>query len=268
MQDNIRNRDKAGEDYWNRTERNQKIEFQPFAPIGGIRGFARRKWHNAFERAFKGGVGKNRKLLELGCGGSAYLPYFAQQFGYEVYGLDYSERGCELARRMCDAYGVSPRIICADFFNAPAEWLGSFDVVTSFGVVEHFTDTANTVRMFAKFLRPGGILLTIVPNMEGMIGWGQKMLSREVFDKHEVITRERLQKAHQEAGLSVIENDYFLFANFGVINPGDNPSIPKKVAFGMLKATTGFVWMLESFLGSMPPNRYTSPYILCVARLQ
>ena len=268
MQDNIRNQDKAGEDYWNKTERNQKIECQPFAPIGGIRGFARRKWHNAFERAFETGVGKSRKLLELGCGGSTYLPYFARRFGFEVYGLDYSERGCELARQMCEASGVSPQIICADFFNAPAEWLGSFDVVTSFGVVEHFTDTADTVRMFARFLRSGGTLLTIVPNLEGMTGWGQKMFSREVFDKHEVITRERLQKAHQDAGLSVIENDYFLFTNFGAINPGRNLSLLKKVAFEMLRATTGSIWMLESFLGSMPSNRYTSPYILCVARLR
>ena len=39
-----------------------------------------------------------RRMLEIGCGASAWLVYFAKEFGYRVEGIDYSELGCELAR--------------------------------------------------------------------------------------------------------------------------------------------------------------------------
>lgn len=259
------NEDKASKIYWNSTDRNKK-EFQIFSPIGGIRGFGRRMWADLFENTFHDLVRSNTKLLEIGCGGSAFLPYFARKFGFQVYGIDYSEQGCELARKMCDANEVSSKIICADIFDAPVEIQEQFDVVVSFGVAEHFTDTADTLLRFAKFLRPGGLILTVIPNMNGLNGMCQKFLSREVLDLHEVIDIERLRKAHVDAGLAVLDCEYFMFINFGVINPGNTPSLLKRLFFLALKASTGLVWSIESVLGSMPPNQFSSPFLFCVAR--
>jgi 2-polyprenyl-3-methyl-5-hydroxy-6-metoxy-1,4-benzoquinol methylase len=266
MQLNDQNEDKAGKAYWNKAERNMNVEFRAFTPQSGVRGFGRRMKCNVFEKIFRGVVGSDKKLLELGCGGSAYLPYFARRFGFTVYGIDYSERGCDLAREMCDANAVTAQIFCTDFFEAPSELLGQFDVVVSFGVVEHFTDTATTLSRFAEFLRPGGLMLTIVPNMSGLCGACQKFFSRDIFAIHEVIDTERFRKSHEDAGLTIIENEYFMFTNFGVINPGNNPSLLKRLIFLALKGTTGLVWAMESVLGPMPPNRFSSPYVMCVAR--
>lgn len=260
-----KNEDKAGKEYWDKTERNQNVAFQPFSSNGSVRAFGKRMWHRAFLKAFSSITGTGHRLLELGCGGSAFLPYFAREFGFQVFGVDYSEQGCELARQMCAANGIFGHIDCADFFQAPLDLQGAFDVVVSFGVVEHFTDTARTLSAFAKFLRPGGLIFTTIPNMGGWVGAGQRMLAPEVFAKHEVITRETFRQAHLDAGLVLVECDYFLFTNFGVINPGSHPSFLRRTILGALKAVTGMVWAIESVVGPFPANRMSSPYLICVA---
>ncbi len=188
MDSNNKNQDKAGKIYWNSTERNQEIDMRPFSPNrGGIRGFGKTVWHKAFRTALAEFAGGDKKLLELGCGGSAFLPYFSREFGLQVDGMDYSERGCELARLMCQVNGVNTQIVCSDFFHAPPEMLGAYDVVASFGVVEHFTDTEKTLAQFAKFLRPGGLMITTVPNLDGLVGLAQRALASDIFGKHVVI---------------------------------------------------------------------------------
>lgn len=184
MDSNEKNQDIAGKKYWDNTERNQQVVMQPFSPNGNrIGDFGKRIWHKAFHTTLAEFAGTGKKLLELGCGGSAYLPYFFRQFGLQVYGMDYSERGCELARQMCEVNGVPSQIICSDFFEPPPEMLAAFDVVVSFGVVEHFTDTQSSLSRFANFLRPGGLMITTVPNMWGLAGLAQSVLARDVFDK-------------------------------------------------------------------------------------
>lgn len=259
------NHDKAGKAHWDQTERNGALAIEAFTPTPGLRGFARRQWHKMFVETF-GPSTAGRRLLELGCGGSAYLPYFAREFGFEVTGIDYSEGGCAQSRSVCDRHAIAAEIVCADFFNPPPQLRGTFDAVVSFGVVEHFSDTNSTVAHFARFLAPGGTLLTVVPNMQGLSGAGQRWLNSEVFDKHEQIDPVRLRDAHLAAELEIVRCDYFLNCNFGVINIGGNATAVKRHAFRALQATTGAVWAAETLLGSPRPRRVLSPYAICIAR--
>jgi hypothetical protein len=94
----------------------------------------------------------------------------------------------------------------------------------------------------------------------------QKYLAREVYDAHEIIDPLRLRTAHEAAGLHVLDNGYFLFMNYGVINLGNAANLPKRLMFAALRAITGVVWIIEMILGSLSANAVTSPYVLCVAR--
>lgn len=259
------NLDKAGVAHWDATERNVDIALEAFEPLPGIRGSARRAWHEMLSSYLKNGAG-TQSLLELGCGGSALLPYFARFHGYRVSGIDYSEGGVRLAKAMCAANGVDASILQEDFFKAPSDLKGSFDVVVSFGVVEHFTDTPATIKAFSEFVRPGGTLISVVPNMQGLCGTGQRVLDRQVYDMHETIDVERLEQAHRQAGMDVVFCDYFMFANFGVINPGIAPSPLKRFAFQAMRAATFAIWSIESLIGKQSANRITSPYVVCIAR--
>jgi 2-polyprenyl-3-methyl-5-hydroxy-6-metoxy-1,4-benzoquinol methylase len=47
--------------------------------------------------------------------------------------------------------GVVGQVYCCDFFAPPGDLIGTFDVVISFGVAEHFQDTAECLRALRVF---------------------------------------------------------------------------------------------------------------------
>jgi len=95
-------------------------------------------------------------------------PYFAKEFGFKVYGIDYSEIGCKQAREVLSNTGVEGNVICAIFFSPPENLIDAFDVVVSFGVVEHFEDTAG-IAAFSRFLKPNGILQRYLTWLDSMV---------------------------------------------------------------------------------------------------
>ncbi len=211
------------------------------------------------------------KLLEIGCARSAWLPYFAKQFGFKVYGLDYSRTGCEQARQVLSGAGVQGEIICADFFSPPESLLEEFDVVVSYGVVEHFEDTAACVEALSKFLKPGGMMITVIPNMVGLIGLLQKTLNRPVFNIHVPLDSDALAKAHYVTGLKVMSCDYFISTNFGVCNlngikHGSMEWRVKRVVLASLARLSMIMLFTEGKVSALKANYLTSPYINCVAR--
>ncbi len=258
-------KDKAGKSYWDCTWEHAYLPetINPFRP--GPNHYIDRKFHDFFERIFADKETKNSKLLEIGCARSVWLPYFAKEFGFRVYGIDYSETGCQQAMQLLSNQGIKGEIVCADFFSPPESMIGKFEVVISFGVLEHFQDTQNCITAFSKYLKPEGVMITNIPNLTGLIGLIQKVINRNVFDIHVPLSPERILEAHQKNGLEVISCNYFLSANFGVLN------------FENLKGSALYTWILQLFcwlnraiwftekLIPIKPNRWSSPYINCVA---
>lgn len=148
------------------------------------------------------------RLLEMGCGGSKYLPWFARELGYTVEGIDYTQTGCETARRNLAAAGVSGQVHCEDFLNLPDSYFSQYDIVTSYGVIEHFSEASEVLRAFSKCLRPGGLLLTFVPNMNGLPGHILRGLDRPLFDTHCLFDLQQFKDYHGRAGLEVIHGSY------------------------------------------------------------
>jgi len=256
--------DRAGSAYWNAQETNKVLRpaFDPGPKT--VRNFGRRTL-DAFLRRHLEALPNSSRLIELGCGGSTMLPYFHKKFGFEVAGLDYSEQGCALATQICLQNGCKAQIVCADLFSAPPEMRQAFDVVVSFGLAEHFADTAGCIRAFSSYLRNGGMMITTVPNMAGLVGKLQKFADRHVFDTHVVLDAEGLCAAHADPSLTVLECGYLSFLNFGVVNPG-RASIAKRLVLTLSRGITGVCWAVESMVGSLRANKITSPYAYCVAR--
>lgn len=228
------------------------------------------RFHDLFVELFDEMKTTSMRILEVGCANSSWLPYFSKEFGFEVVGLDYSQTGCELTESVLKKNGVEGKVVCADFFSPPVDMLGTFDVVISFGVVEHFEDTTLTVSAISSFLKPSGMLITNIPNMVGWIGAIEKMVNRPVYDIHQPIDSNILKESHQQAGLEVLRCDYFMSTNFGVCNligiPVNTFSwFLKKILLGLLTRISRLVWFFEDKLGAFCLSRAASPYINCVA---
>ncbi len=207
-------------------------------------------------------------VIELGCGGSPYLPFFARQFGLTVAGLDYSPSGCDLARRVLTAAGVSGDIRQGDMFDPPSAFQGHFDIVFSMGLLEHFTDTATAIAAAKRFLRPGGLMLSVIPNMTRLPGWLQRHLHPVLYDVHVPLDQEALAAAHAEAGLEVLDSSYLMTLNLYVLQYRNERSLVGFALRGFRAAFMRLLWWIERTAGRSWPSATFSPYVLCVARVR
>lgn len=263
--------DKAGQKFWNDLWASGGIPEAVNPSDTRIKNWTNRRLHQTFLGLFNRSQASSMRLLEVGCGKSGWLPYFAKEFGFNICGLDYSAIGCEMAIEILQANGVEGEVVCADLFSPPANMLGAFDVVVSFGLVEHFDDTASCLTAISAFLKPGGMLITNIPNMVGWIGSVQKAINRPVYDIHQLIDLAMLKEAHAQAALEVLDCSYFMSTGFGVASlAGISTRTPtgflKKVFLGVLARASMLTWLVEDKVGAFPTNKFTSPYINCIAR--
>jgi 2-polyprenyl-3-methyl-5-hydroxy-6-metoxy-1,4-benzoquinol methylase len=260
------NLDKAGRAYWEDLWAEQAPTGQS-ASVEHLQKRFRRFFGTVFEDFNVSGG----RLLEVGCGPSSTLPYFADKLGFSVTGIDYSPRACEEARANLLRHDIAGEIICADLFNPPRDLKDSFDVVFSSGVAEHFTETSTCIRSLANFLKPDGLMLTSIPNLTGLCGSIQRVFNCPILDVHVPLDKGALADAHERAGLNVIECEYFMSTNFGIINLNGLPqnsftNFPKRVLLAWLARLSHLIWIVEDHSRQLPPNRLTSPYVNCVAK--
>ena len=209
------------------------------------------------------GGAQGRDLIEIGCGCSQWLPYFALQHGFHVFGLDYSPTGCAQAEEILSRAGVTGTVSCRNFFATPDR---QYDVLVSFGVAEHFRPTEDCIKAFAQFLRPGGMMITETPNLSGLLGAFQKVLNRPVYDIHVPLTRKMLSLAHERAGLTVLDCRYLLSAGFTICSRPDAEAAGYAVKNVVVAGLQKFSRLAQRFDRYLPKTRLLSPYLVCTAR--
>lgn len=259
--------DKAGRAYWDRIWENDALPGAVDPHARSLNNYVDGEFHRYFRKAFSSVDTRNQRLLEIGCARSAWLPYFNKEFGFEVYGVDYSEIGCQQAAQVLHNEGVEGEIVRANFFSPPEHLLETFDAVASFGVVEHFDDTAACIAAFSRFLKPGGFLVTIIPNLTGTMGLIQKAVNRPALDVHVPLDRVALEEAHKDGGLEVVSCDYLLFGSWAIVNIELWRGKPFFGAAIRLRSwASKAMWAAEKAIPLLRPNRLTSPYVACIAR--
>lgn len=123
------------------------------------------------------------KVLEIGFAPGKQLAWVASALGAKVSGIDFSKPGVALSRRLFDALKLEGDLRCEDVFNSSFE-PGTFDVVYSEGVIEHWEDPRPIVRRHLELLRPGGVAVISVPNYGGIYGRLQGRFDPENLSIH------------------------------------------------------------------------------------
>lgn len=113
----------------------------------------RRKRHEWFPYRTGG------QLLDVGCGGGVFLERM-RDFGWQVTGL---ELAADVAQRVQRRTGIP---IHVGTLPHPQLRPASFDAVTMWHVLEHVPNPRGLLRDAAELLRPRGLLVIEVPNIE------------------------------------------------------------------------------------------------------
>lgn len=258
--------DKAGTSYWDKnwSQANFPIPFDH--KNTNLDNYVNIELHKYFQKIL--GDKKGFRVLEIGCANSIWPIYFHQYFDAKVYGLDYSLVGCKRSRDLLSHYKIPGEIYCADLFSPPNDLLQKFDLVVSFGVVEHFENTSGCLKSCAAFLKPGGYLFTLIPNMPSMIGFIQKYIDREVYNAHVPLTKKAFIRSHEQAHLLLKNCDYFMSINLAVVNSGSfSNHILNKYLRHTFSVISKIFWFLEKNKLRIPKNRLTSPYLIAISKI-
>jgi 2-polyprenyl-3-methyl-5-hydroxy-6-metoxy-1,4-benzoquinol methylase len=104
---------------------------------------------------------RNGRLLDVGCGNGSFL-LTMQRLGWQVEGVEPDPAAADLARRA----GLDVQVATVDAARIPEE---RFDAITLSHVIEHVLNPADTLERLARALKPGGVLVTLSPNPEGLL---------------------------------------------------------------------------------------------------
>jgi len=211
---------------------------------------------------------QNKRILEIGAGDSIWLPYLAKRFSSSHFvGIDYSESGCTLLSERASRECVNIEIIHEDMFVENSLLHGSFDIIISFGVVEHFDDLGIVLAAQRRYLKLGGVMFTLIPNMAGALGSLVHLWNHEVYDKHNPHDWASFLRGHQQAGLDVISGGYLGSNNFGVLSSCfPERKGPSWQMYRVLVTASLATWWIEDKVGNFPSSKTFSPYIYAISR--
>jgi SAM-dependent methyltransferase len=122
----------------------------------------------------------------------------------QVSGIDYSDTGLRLLRERLAEQKVEAQLFKGDALSPNPLPRDSFDLVFSAGFIEHFEDGCGVVRTIGEYVKPGGVLITLVPNLVGVWGPVQRRLDPEVYSVHTLYTAQALDSLHRAAGLEPV----------------------------------------------------------------
>jgi SAM-dependent methyltransferase len=245
-------------EHWRGLER-PRVAMNPLRPLFRDR-------HRLFQRFIPPAAGGT--VLEIGAYPGTYLKYFHDHFGYVPWGVEYVESCAVRAREILAEAGVVATILARDFFSldvADSPSGAGWDLVASFGFVEHFEDVAPVVERHFGVTRPGGYVVISVPNHAGLSGPVLRAVDPEKWAQHNHMDLSALRSA-----VEGVPDAEILFSGhvgrFGLWAAGLYSAVRRRhpVLYPLVRAPLWAAEHLSQWL--VPNNAWSSPDLLVIAR--
>lgn len=227
-------------------------------------------FHGALAHVLDRFVRPGDRVCEVGCADSMWVPHLVRR-GADTWGLDYSEPGLARLRARLAAQRLHATLIAADLLADDPFEGATFDMMFSLGLIEHFREPAVALGAMVRALRPGGLLMTMIPNLVGLWGTLQRRLDRSVFDLHVPHDVADLDAMHTALGLETVEAARY-FGLFGVLllhRPSfaeRHPRVNHVAVAAQWVAQQSISWPLQVTLGDRANTRALSSHIVGVYR--
>jgi cyclopropane fatty-acyl-phospholipid synthase-like methyltransferase len=202
--------------------------------------------------------GDGEKCLEIGCYPGHFLLYLTNTFNYIPFGLDYTE----YLSNMSDFFqqnGIKSLTLYNENFEDfdPGE---NFDLVCSFGFIEHFQNYEEIIKKHISLVKPGGYLIISCPNFTHFPQFLHKFFDYEYLKKthnFDAMNLEAWEKILKQTDMKIIYHNYY--RTIGFWSETDNIFL-RIISLGIHYLFSTFDYFLNY------PNKYTSPYMISISQ--
>lgn len=198
--------------------------------------------------------------FEVGCYPGHTLLYMAKEIGFKVSGIDFLPGVKTEMPKYFEENGVfAEELICEDFLSFKTT--KTYDVVLSYGFVEHFKNFEDIIVRQIQLVKPGGIMFMRCPNFTGLQYLLRYFLDKKQLQGH-VIQAMNLRKWRRilEANdMQILYHQYYRTAGYWV-------SEQPKNRFKRIVARE-IVRMCETIDERITfPNKLLSPFLVSISR--
>ena len=205
---------------------------------------------------------EKKSCIEIGCYPGQYLSVFGE-LGYELYGVDYCTKVDLMAASLRKAGYAIGQFWEDDFLSFDPQ--RKFDVVASFGFIEHFDNFGEVIEKHISLMDDRGYLVIEVPNFIGAFQhWFHFNFDRSNYDRHFIPAMDigKWVDIFEKRNLRIIYKGYFGRLGFWTEDKGRGPWQDM-----FLRVSKGYVGPLLRM--TLPKDkRLYSPYAGVIAQKQ
>lgn len=206
---------------------------------------------------------KNPKICEIGSGDGKLLVKLARMFSAKPYGIEYSPEAAIKSRKL------DVTAIISDVF-APAilkKYKNYFDIVFSYGFIEHIMPPNKAIKLHIDLTKPGGYVVVQIPRFKGFNRWRINFFRPDLVEGHnmDIMEADILKKLCKDPRIEKI-----YCANYGTYKIRI-PMETKNYKYYMLKALCTLEYALSPLcrllFGTKGYETYTfSPAVMFIGK--
>jgi SAM-dependent methyltransferase len=200
-----------------------------------------------------------KRALEIGAYPGRFLYHLAVNHGYSPYAVDY----CAPAKNLPAMFETMGAPQLTLFHEDFLEWDTDeqFDLVCSFGFIEHFNDWRGLIQRHAKLVARGGYLILATPYFRKMQYILHRLLDTPNLRQHniEAMDDRAWRRILVSSGFEVVRCDPYRTCQFWLHVDEVGP-IRSLVGRAVSRITEEVDARIDR------PNRFMSPYLVCVAQ--
>ncbi len=203
--------------------------------------------------------GEGKRCVEIGCFPGRILAVFGE-LGYELYGIDFADGVDTILPEWLKKQGYNiGDFKKGDFLEMKLD--ERFDIVCSFGFIEHFNNWQEVLMRQAQMVNSGGRLIVTAPNFSGLLqGAFLRLIDDENYQKHFIpsINPEQWSKALIADGFAIEYVGYFGKFGYWINN--------KKLNCFQRAIVYIYEKVIKRILIKFNPGKQTSLYCGVIAR--
>lgn len=209
---------------------------------------------------------KNEVALEIGCAPGKWMLLFYEYLNYDIEGFEYLETAAKKTIENLVLSGVNRNrfnVKTSDFLEERP--VSQYQVVSSFGFVEHFENYQEIIKKHFEFTINEGYVVIGFPNFRGLNYYIQKVIDSiagtDIIANHNIhmmdidIMKDTIQSLNKE----IIYIDYIGGLEFGLFNMNAIRNI-------YIRYLVKILVKILSLLFKKSPNKYIASYLIIIAR--